>query len=255
MENVRDCAHRFAKSGAADRRRAPRVYAAGMACARPHEAASYGRDVDTAVAISIATGVITALSLLVAARALVYARRADTRAERADKRAEQADQRAERADQRAEQADQRAAQADHSAQEAQISANYLGYEELDGTEAQPMDLSDEEPAEVDWIALSDPERPRSTGTFRFRVTNVGPGGARHIRLRLIDATGSAVGASAQSPMSLAAGDSGEYAIMVAEPAESFAYPLEIRISWNHESEGTGERDHISQQEVSGPPRL
>lgn len=95
---------------------------------------------DTAVAISIVTALIAALSLLVAAGALTYARRADARAERADHRAEQADQRS---------------------QLAHVSASYLGYIEQDGTEVHPPDPTDEDywPA---MFGVPDPARPRST---------------------------------------------------------------------------------------------
>jgi hypothetical protein len=185
-------------------------------------------------AVSIVSAVIAALSLLVAGGALLYAHRADVRAERADRRS----------------------------REAHISANYLGYKELDGTEVQPIDLTDLERGEVDWDEVDwtgvfeqepDPARPRSTGEFRFRVTNVGRDGARHIRLRLTDSTGRYVGASAHQPLSLAAGASDEYTIRIAEPPGTYAYPLEIRMSWDRPSGEAGERDRVSAQTVPGPP--
>ena len=108
----------------------------------------------------------------------------------------------------ARRADTRAERAERRAERGQPSARYLG----------SVDKSQRGDT-VEFIA------------FKFRITNVGAAGARHITVHLRDQRGVEVG-KRSSGVSLPAGESDVVRVEVHNPT-GYLYPLKVRLEWRH----------------------
>jgi hypothetical protein len=102
-----------------------------------------------------------------------------------------------------------ARRADRRAERGQPSAQYLG-SSLDEVQQRGT---------IDFIA------------FKFRITNVGAAGARHITLHLRDRTGIKL-PERSTGVSLPAGGSDDVTVGVRNPTR-YSYPLKVRLEWQH----------------------
>ena len=102
-----------------------------------------------------------------------------------------------------------ARRADRRAERGQPSAQYLG-SSVDGAHRRNT---------AEFIA------------FKFRITNVGAAGARHITLHLRDETGVEL-PERSTGVNLPGGQSEDVTVLVGDP-KRYSYPLKVRLEWQH----------------------
>lgn len=68
-------------------------------------------------------------------------------------------------------------------------------------------------------------------TFKFRITNVGAAGARHITLHLGDQTGVKL-PERSTGVNLPGGQFDDVTVLVGNP-KRYSYPLKVRLEWQH----------------------